>query len=149
VELLGSCTTNNKRGKLNMGKYVQTELDDMPEPLMPNGTYPLVIDRCTFKPGKGWGDEHPEANVFSWMFSVDEDPSMEVDEEWLGKTMTENTPDAKGIAKQLKRYLNGLGETPDTFDPNEIEGTKVWGSVGQGKAFGEPCNKVWEITLRD
>jgi hypothetical protein len=49
----------------------------------------------------------------------------------------------------LRKYLKGLGLTPDTFDPEEVIGTEVLGSVGKGEAFGDPCNRVFEITLPD
>ena len=127
-----------------MGKFVQTAMEDMAEPLLANGTYPLVIEDCKLSDRLGWGDAHPTAQKFQWLFSVE---AMDEMPEAEGRTIRETTPDGPGISKQLKKYLLGLETTPEDFDPEEVIGTRVLGSVGVGQSYGEPCNKVWEIVL--
>lgn len=133
-----------------MGKFVQTAMDEMQEPLLDNGTYPLMIEDCKLAmnsdgtPRLGWGEAHPNAQKFNWIFSVE---ANDLDPDSEGRTIRETTPDSPGIAKQLYKYLNGLDVTAEDFDPDEVIGTRVYGAVGKGKSYGEPCNKVWEITL--
>ena len=129
-----------------MGKFIQTSMEDMREPLLASGTYPLVIEDCSLSDKLGWGPANPNAQKFHWLFSVeamDEMPDVE------GKTIRETTPDGPGISKQLFKYINGLRTTVEDFDPSEVIGTRVLGSVGQGTSYGEPCNKVWDIVLNE
>ena len=133
-----------------MGKFANTDPEDLREPILPKGNYNATIVYSKNEPASVKGVDYDEALKLGFVLGENE----EVETAAGTSLFTFAMPVAKGASNDFLNICKNFKIHPSEFDTDEMMGRNVVLSVGaykpnKGPNAGEPRNVVNKVRPAD